>query len=449
MANNRRDYGSGSIRERPNGSWEGRYSYIDSDTGKRIEKSVYAPTKPEIKRKLKALIKQVENFDKNADQSENDYIESNNMKLSEWLDTWMKEYKKGSIRATTYSAYHSSINLHIRPALGSIELQKLRPDHIQKMLNDLSRGSKKKAALTSASVIKIKNILSGALEQAIRNQIIPYNPARATAPPKLVQEEIRIMTVEEQKQFTEALKDHRHEALFKLALATGMRRGEIIALTWDCIDWKNNSINIKGSISREKDPDTGKTELRFAEPKTKHGKRQVPILPNMVPILKAHKERQDAEKALAGSAWNKKNLVFCSNVGTVIEPRRIRTTMKKITDAANMEPITFHALRHTFATRMLEANVPAKVVQEILGHADVTLTLNTYSHVIGTTAHEQIAKINDLFKNDEISGIVNTSEKQSNQKPSIKQKLEAAKQELKNTEKAPKSKDLRKSTHEI
>jgi len=442
----RRDNGSGSIRLRSNNSWEGRYSYIDEDTGKRIAKSVYASTKPEVKRKLKNLIDQIENFD---NQSGDEYIESNNIKLNEWLDTWMKEYKKGSIRTTTYNSYHNCIELHIRPALGNIELQKLRPDHIQKLLNDLSRGTKKKEPLSSATVIKVKNVLSGALEQAIRNQMIPYNPARAAAPPKLVQKEIRIMTVEEQKKFTDAIKGHRLEALFKLALATGMRRGEIIALTWNCINWKNNSINIKGSVSREKDPDSGKTELCFSEPKTKHGKRQVPILPNMLPVLKAHKERQEAEKALAGSAWNQKNLVFCSSVGTVIEPRRIRTTMKKITDAANMDPITFHALRHTFATRMLEANVPAKVVQEILGHADITLTLNTYSHVIGTTAHEQIAKINDLFKDDEISDIVNATDNQSNQKPSIKEKLETAKQEVNKNKKTRPQKALEKNAQAI
>ena len=116
-----------------------------------------------------------------------------------------------------------------------------------------------------------------------------------------------------------------------------------------------------------------------------------------MPVLQAHKQRQDNEKSQAGSVWNERNLVFCSNVGTILEPRRVCTTMDKIAESAGLEKFTFHAMRHSFATRMLEANVPAKVVQDILGHADVTPTLNTYSHVVGTTAHEQIAKINDLF----------------------------------------------------
>ena len=222
-----------------------------------------------------------------------------------------------------------------------------------------------------------------------------------------------------------------------------MRRGEIMALTWECVDWKNKQIAVKGSISRVKDPDTGITALRYSEPKTKSGRRQVPILPNMIPVLQAHQRRQEAEKAEAGSAWNPQNLVFCSNVGTVIEPRRVCTTMDKITDAAELPRFTFHALRHTFATRMLEANVPAKVVQDVLGHADVTLTLNTYSHVIGSTAHEQMAKINNLFQADD------TVKQQPVRKPTIKQQIADGKKEIENTGNKPPTKTKNKNVPDL
>jgi len=396
MPSVRRDRGDGSLRQRSNGGWEGRYSYTDETTGKRVNKSVYASSQSEAKRKLKALIKNIEN-----PPEEDEYVKTNNITFGEWLDTWMKEYKKNGVRPATYDSYHHNIETHIRPALGGMELQKIRPDHIQTLLNKMARGTAKNPPLAPWTVLKVKNIISGAMEQAIRNQLIPYNPAKATVPPKLEQKDIRILSAAEQKQFMNAVKGHRLEALYLLALATGMRRGEIMALTWDCVDFKNRSILVKGSVSRVKDPDTGTTALRFAEPKTKSGRRQVPILSNMIPVLQAHKARQDTEKAEAGSAWNPKNLVFCSKVGTPIEPRRVCTTMDKITDAAGLPHFTFHALRHTFATRMLEANAPAKVVQDVLGHADVTLTLNTYSHVIGSTAHEQMSKIDGLFQNRE------------------------------------------------
>lgn len=430
MANARRDRGDGSLRRRPNGSWEGRFSYLDDATGKRVSKSVYAPTQSEAKRKLKDLIKAIEN-----PPEETEYVTPTKLTFGEWLDTWMKEYKKNGVRPATYTSYHHNIEAHIRPALGNMELQKIRPEHIQKLLNDMSAGIGKDAPLAPWTVLKVKNIISGAMEQAIRNQIIPYNPAKASVPPKLEQKDIRILTEPEQQTFMKAVEGHRLEALYKLALATGMRRGELMALTWDCVDFKSNNIAVRGSISRVKDLDTGITALRFSEPKTKAGRRQVPILPNIVPVLKEHKARQDAEKAEAGSAWNSENLVFCSNVGTVIEPRRVCTTMDKITDAAGLPRFTFHALRHTFATRMLEANVPAKVVQDVLGHADVTLTLNTYSHVIGSTAHEQMAKINNLFQASE------PVKMEPPPKESIKKQLDEAKRKSK-----PPSKQAGKST---
>ena len=435
MAKPRRDKGDGSIRMKPNGSYEARYSYTDETTGKRINKSVYAPTQSEVKRKLKELIKQIED-------NENDdlYVKPNTLTFGEWLDTWMNEYKKNSVRPATYSSYDNNIKLHIRPALGNIEIQKMRPDHVQTLLNSLTRGNTKKPALAPWTVLKVKNIISGALEQAIRNQIIPYNPAKAAIPPKLKQREIRVLSQDEQKQFIEAVKGHRLEALYILALATGMRRGELMAITWDCVDWENNQIAVKGSISRIKDPDTNITELRYSEPKTKSGRRYIPILPNMKPILLKHKDQQEEEKSQAGSAWNKRNLVFCSNVGTPLEPRRIATTMNKITDKAGLPRFTFHALRHSFATRMLEANVPAKVVQDVLGHSDVTLTLNTYSHVMGSTAHDQMSKINNLFKSNDILN------KQNNM--SLKDKINEGKNKAKISFKRKSNKSKIKSIHE-
>jgi integrase len=390
MPNGKRDKGDGSIRQRTKSSWEGRYRYKD-DFGNLLSKAVFAPTQSEVKRKLKELIKSIEN------REEEQGIKPNDLLLGEWLDIWLKDYKKSSISPVTYYTYHLNVEHHIRPALGNVELQKVKPHHIQKLLNDMGKKTPKREAYNPWTILKVKNILSGAFEQAIRNQMLLVNPVRATVSPKMEQAEIRILTRYEQAEFLNACKGHRLEALYNLALATGMRRGEILALSWDSVNLDTKSITVKTSVSRVKDPDTKKTQIIFNEPKTKAGRRSVPIVDSLIPILIAHRERQDSEKAQAGAAWNPHNLVFCSNVGTILEPRRVCTTMDKITNSANLDHFTFHALRHTFSTRMLEAGVPAKVVQEILGHADVTLTLNTYSHVLETTAHEQIAKINAIF----------------------------------------------------
>jgi len=387
MAKQRRDKGDGSLRRRHNGTWEGRVT-LTTPGGQTIHKSVYGKTQSETRQKLRDVQRKFNDIN---------YIESHETTFGEWLDTWMQEYKRNSIKPSTYVGYQHSISKHIKPALGGIQLLDLRPEHIQKLLNDMGKPKGDAAGLDAWTITKAKNIINNSLEQAIRNRMLQFNPTRAVVPPKILQKDIRILMPEEQTTFVEALKGHRLEVLFVLALATGLRRGELMALTWDNIDLKNHSITVKGTVSRIKDPITGVTQLLYSEPKTKAGRRQVPLLESMISMLEQHRRRQEEEKRNAGSAWNPDDIVFCSNVGTYIEPRRINTTLDKITKSAGLEHLTFHALRHTFATRMLEANVPAKVVQEVLGHKDVTLTLNTYSHVIGSTAHDQMSKLDELF----------------------------------------------------
>ena len=430
MSTIRRDKGGGSLRLRSNGLWEARFSYTD-DFGQRISKSVYAPTRSEVKRKLKDLVYKVEVLEKELG------VIAHDMLVNEWLDIWLRDYKKKSVSPATYASYHVNADTHIRPQIGMVELQKIRTHHIQRVLNYMGQEKADKKALSPWTVIKIKNIMSGAFEQAVRNQLILVNPVKGAVSPKMEQKEIRTLTQNEQKQFLEVCKGHRLEALYTLALATGMRRGEVLALTWDNIDFKKKTILVKSSVSRINDPDTNTTDFVFSSPKTQAGRRSIPLMDSLIPILKAHKERQDIEKSQAGSAWNERNLVFCSTVGKVIEPRRIAVEMERLTKMAGLDHFTFHSLRHSFATRMLEANVSAKVVQDILGHTDVTLTLNTYSHVIGTTAHEQIAKINNLFANKEA------------EQPSIKEKINEAKGEArKGKPPTGKSKKIKEQTIE-
>jgi integrase len=323
--------------------------------------------------------------------------------FSDWIARWMHEYKINSISHTTFESYRLAIDNHIAPVLGALKLNQITPDHIQNFLNTRMQegGAKsvkqKSRKLSSAYTIKMKNIINASLKQAVKNRMIPYNPTDAVTPPKLVQKEIRVFTPEEQSRFMAATKGHRLEALFALALASGMRKGELLGLTWDCIDFDRNTIAVKRSVTRVIDPLTHESAVRAGETKTKTSKRLIPMLPAVIPILLAHKKRQEVECHAAGSAFNHQNIVFCSMVGTYIEPRRVNTTLIKLLDKAGIEHVSFHAFRHTFATRALENGIPAKVVAEIIGHADVALTLNTYTHVIGSTAHEQISKLNSMF----------------------------------------------------
>ena len=284
------------------------------------------------------------------------------------------------------------------------------------MLNEKQKvGARKdgrEGALSASSVTKMRIVVNSSLKLAVKNRLIPFNPTEAVSPPKMTRKEIRVLTPEEQDKFLNALKGHRLEALFKLALATGMRRGELLALTWDKVDFERNTISISKSATRVYNQETRKTTIEVGGPKSKSGYREIPMLPSVAPILSKHYMLQQKEQREAGSAYNKLNLVFCSSVGTFTEPGRINTTLDKVLKQAGVEHINFHALRHSFATRALEIGVPAKVVQAMLGHSDVALTLNTYTHLLKETLHDEIGKMNSLFTD----GAVKTRERNKGKK---------------------------------
>jgi integrase len=320
------------------------------------------------------------------------------MLFADWLDVWMREYKLNSVGFSTYESYRLAIENHVVPKLGRLKLNQITPEHLQTFIN-----SRMKNGISSACAIKMKNIINAALKQAVKNRMIPYNPTDAITPPKLRQKEIRVFSPDEQARFMDALRGHRLEALYSLALASGMRKGELLGLTWDCIDFDKQTISVKRSVSRSYDPVTRESAIRAGATKTRSGQRQIPMLSAVDPVLLAHRDRQEIEKRAAGSGYNSLNLVFCSKVGTYIETRRLNITLNKLLKKAKIEHINFHALRHTFATRALESGIPAKVVAEILGHSDVALTLNTYSHVLQSTAHEQMNKLNHVFQPEKTS----------------------------------------------
>lgn len=397
----RRFNGDGTIRKRSNGLWEGRIT-IGSDplTGKQQQKSVYAKTEKELRGKMKAALKEWEERKALPRLS----VEQEKITLGEWLDIWLNDYKKNSVSPSTYVSYQNAIDNHIKPVLGNIKLRELRPEQIQQFLNTQQRAGNaktEKESLASWTVLKLKNVINGSLKQALQNGLILRNPTEAIIPPKLQQKDIRILSAEEQERFMRALEGHRLEAFFKLALATGMRRGELLALTWDNVDFNNRTISILHSASRQLNHKTGTTEIVLTDPKTRTSRRQIPMLESVVPILKEHYEKQQIEKKFFGKGYNPNNLVFCSNVGSFLEPRRINTTLEKLIKKAEIEPINFHALRHTFATRAMENEIHPKIVQSLLGHANSSLTMDIYTHVLPSVAKQEMQKLEAVFSNKE------------------------------------------------
>lgn len=392
----------GNIRQRPNGVWEARYTAGYDLNGKQVQKSVYASDERTVKRKLRVALAEV-------DLVQTSYGTGT---LGEWLDAWMKDYKFRALEPITYTQYTRIIDTIIKPAIGHKKLSSIKTPDIQKFINSLQRDGIRQdngaGGYSTAYIQKIRNMLHDAFDQAATNGMIVRNPVNGVEMPKQTKPQIRVLSHDEQERFIKALDGFELRPMFMLALCTGMRRGELLGLTWDCVDFRNKTITVRQSATRYKDPVTGQAVHTLKEPKTWTSYRKIPMVDNIIPILRNHMEGQRIH--MTNPKWNPNDLVFCSSKGTIIEANTVNRYLNQIIKRAELEKFSMHALRHTFATRMMEAGVPAKVVQEMLGHKDVALTLNTYTHVNLDTAHREIAKINNLIE-------VQESHNSSNRQP--------------------------------
>lgn len=366
----------------------------DPGTGKVKRLPIYGKTQEECKDKL------IETMQSIKTQT---FVEPHKTTLEQWLDTWLTEYKKGNIRPTTYSSYEYIIRVHLKPKLGKALIRELKPDQVQKFYNE-----RKSSGLSARTVRYIHVVLHEALEQAMRNNLVVRNVSEATTLPKQEKKEMRVLSQNEQDKFLNALDNDKLGIIFKLDLATGLRRGELLGLRWKDIDFKESSLRVNQALYRakvnfDKDSKEKKTEVIFQKPKTKKGERSIPLFSSIVSDLKAHKVNETAKfKELE---WDdlkikqhlKEGLVFTNELGGFIEPRNLTRKFYNLVKAANIPQANFHSLRHSFATRLLEMNENPKVVQEMLGHSSITLTLDTYSHVMPELKKAAVDKLSGLF----------------------------------------------------
>lgn len=384
----KRGNGEGTIYKRSDGKWAGQVTVGRNVNGSPKRRAVYGKSRKEVADKIAEIL---------SDIKAGDYIEPNKITLSEWLDTWMEEYKTVSIKATTYDSYATNIRVHIKPTIGYVRLSELSVSNIQGLINSLHRQGK-----SSALIRKIKNILKGALDQAIMNGLISRNVTQGVMLPKHVQKEIRWFTIEEERRFLSAAKKSRFEVAFKLDLVSGLRLGELIGLSWDCVDFNKGMLTIKQTIVRVKSREEKGKNLYLISPTTKTDKsrRIVPIPKSAVTMLKEHKKKQDAEKKLAGELYDDNNLVFCTALGNRLIPRNVGRAFTGIAKKAGIEGASVHSLRHTYATRLFENGVAAKTVSELLGHTDVAHTLNVYTHVANRIKEDAIQFLDYVFDSD-------------------------------------------------
>jgi integrase len=395
------------IRQRPNGTWQGRLpNGKDPETGKRRNQYVSANSMKEVK----ALMKHIKDNPSEISTPAGKYVKldeiirsGEEILLGDWLDIWMKKYKSNDLKLTTYERYRMIIENHIKPTLGDIPLSELTTDLIQGLLNEKqkvgARLDEKEGKLNPATIKKIKTILKGALNQAVKDPTISIssNPAVATTTPAVSHKVINILTPEDQDRFIEVLQGTRFASLFILALGTGMRKGELLALKWDDVDFEKRTITISKTLTLVRNQTTLENYLHVGEPKTEAGNRVIPVFPFVISSLKAHFDKQQMEKEKAGTNYNDCGFVFCTYTGNHLQPRNVIRSFVQLIDQSGIRRIPFHGLRHTFATRALEAGIPAKVVQTMLGHKDVKTTLNIYTHLLNETLYIEMQRMDEVF----------------------------------------------------
>lgn len=394
----------GSIYQRKDGKWCAQITTGRKENGTPKREYIYGKTRSEVSNKLNKALFNI---------SQGTFVESNRITLESWLDTWLFEYKKSNIRPTTFENYEYLTRVHIKPNIGYLLLKDLRTEHIQKFYNNLLSNGKVDGSggLSAKTINRIHVVIHSALRQAVKNNLIVTNISETTTLPKQVKKEIHFLAVWEQRKFYNLVQAERLKAAFILELGTGIREGELLALTWKNVNFEEGTIKITRTLKRVKvfdDNSPTKTKLIFLEPKSDSGKRTIPLPLNVLNEMKEHQIRQNDEKDKNKALYEDNDLVFCTEIGRVIEPRNFLRTFYRLLNKSGLDHFNFHALRHTYATRLLEANEHPKVVQEILGHSDITLTLNTYSHVLPVIKKAAAAKINHLFV-DENPSLTNDS----------------------------------------
>lgn len=359
--------------------YEARYTEgFDPGTGKQIQRSITGKTQKEVAQKLKSATAAID---------AGTYKAPCKMTVAQWLDIWVAEYLN-NLKPLTQQNYSKQTQKHLKPALGAAKLEALDTHIIQKFYNSLSASGR-----SPKTVKNIHGILHCALQQAIANDYIRANPADACKLPKVVKPEIKPLEPDEIAQLLKEAQKDDYCNLFIVAMFTGMRQGELLGLSWDCVDFQTGIITVKQQLQC--------TDGHYFLETPKSGKnRTILPAPIVMDALRSQQQRQQREQALAGSIWdNKFNLVFTDATGKYLVRRTVVKHFKKISQRANLsDDARFHDLRHSFAVTSLYAGDDIKTVQANLGHATAQFTLDVYGHVTQKMRQDSASRMQKFYE---------------------------------------------------
>jgi integrase len=373
----KRGNGEGSIYRRKDGRWVGQYLVYTSKGPK--YRYIYGKTRADVSKKLTKAM---------ADRDGGLVFDAGALTVGEYLGRWLSDSIRGTVRISTFERHEQIIRGHLTPALGRVKLKTLTPAHVRSLHRE-----KLDSGLSPATVRKIHSTLHKALSQAVADGLIPRNAADVKAP-RPAPEEMRPLSETEARTFLEAAREaeDRFEALYILAITTGLRRGELLGLRWDDADLERGTLRVGRALVRE----GGRYVV--GETKTKRGRRRVNLTPRTVAALKAHRRQQLEERVRNSGLYDDRGLIFATNVGTPLNPENlVKRSFKPLLAKAELPEIRFHDLRHTCATLLLGRSVHPKIVQELLGHATIAMTLDTYSHYLPSMGDQASGAMEAVF----------------------------------------------------
>jgi integrase len=353
----RRGRGEGTIRHRSDGRWEATVTLGVA------RKSFYGKTRREVTDKLRAA---------QRDYEQSEFVGDDRQTVEQYLASWL-ETKRPELAASTHAGYESKVRLYINPVIGKVRLSRLTAQQVQRVMTScVERG------LAGKSANEVYGVLHQALDAAERLGLVARNVSGLVQRPRGKTREMRPLSREEVNRFLTAARGHLFEAFFRLALSTGMRRGEMLALKWREVDLTSSRLSVVASMNWLHG------EMVYSRPKTKRSRRQIALAPEMVDVLRALRIQQRAQRLRVGAAWqgDQYDAVFTDELGIPLHPSRVTYQLRVLLRQAGVPEIRIHDLRHTCATLLLASRVHPKVVSELLGHSTVAMTLDVYSHVL-------------------------------------------------------------------
>ncbi len=369
----KRGQGEGSISRTADGRWWAR---ITLPAGKR--KAFYGKTRQEVAQKLASALR---------DHQKGLPIVPERQTVGQFLSAWL-ETARPTVRPRTIGRYEELVRLHAVPTLGAVKLARLNAQDLQGLY-----AEKLQEGLSPTSVLQLHRVLHRAFKQAVRWGLVATNVTEAVDPPRKEHTEYRTLNPEEARHFLAVASGDRFEALYVLALSTGLRQGELLALRWRDIDLEGRSLHVVVTLQR-----TGKG-LTFSDPKTGKSRRRVTLTGAAIDALRRHRIAQVQERLKAGPLWEENDLVFPNEIGGPMDAGNLLyRSFKPLLKRSGLPRIRFHDLRHSAATLLLSKGIHPKIVSEMLGHSQIGITMDLYSHVLPNMQLEASAAMDAILQ---------------------------------------------------